>query len=319
MRAKKITKGYAVNYAVVFPGQGCQRFGMGKDFFDNFAVARDVFFEADSELGYSVSNVCFGNDPSLHLTAHTQPCVLAAEVAMFRVLQQEMGVAPTYFGGHSVGEYAALVAADVLPFRTALKLLQTRGMLMQQAVAEGLGSMAALIMQALPYDAIETIASNFDIDIANDNASNQLVLSGLREDMERLRTVMKMRWSEQPHRWVPLNVSAPFHSRRMQRIESVFSQTLDAALVGLNMKNASRVTSNYSGQFHGPSENELTIGLLKQASCTVRWRANMDELLANCRTIIEVGPGKPLSGFFKSLGVHVQSLCHLGDLASLQL
>jgi [acyl-carrier-protein] S-malonyltransferase len=308
-------------YAVVFPGQGSQRFGMAKDFFDKFAVSRDVFAEADATLGYSVSDMCFGQDPRLHLTTYTQPCLLAAEIAMFRALVQELGVPPAYFGGHSAGEYTALVAAGALPFSATLKLLKARGRLMQEAVPEGKGAMAALVMDDISYDMVHSIAAQFEIDVANDNASNQVVLSGLAEHMERLREALPGLLAQRRHRLVALNVSAPFHSRHMLAIEAPFSHELDLALADGGGANgaAAQVTSNHSGNFHGGNCDELKSSLMKQASSTVRWRANMSALLSKCSSIIEVGPGKPLTGFFKSMGVEIQSVCDVDALARLKL
>src|SRR5664280_437868 len=135
--------------AVVFPGQGSQRPGMGKDFYDQISVSRETYQEASDALGWDVAAMCFGEDERINLTQYTQPCILTTEIAMYRGLVERYGFAPQYFGGHSLGEFTAFEAAGVMPLAQLLKIVHTRGKLMQQAVPVGVGGMAAIISEGL--------------------------------------------------------------------------------------------------------------------------------------------------------------------------
>lgn len=301
------------DFAVVFPGQGAQRAGMAMDFAEGTPESREVFEEARSVLPFDPAEVCRRADPAggegdprLDLTEYAQPCILTAEIAMLRGLQVRFGFAPTWFGGHSLGEYAALVAAGAVPFATALRLVHARGRLMQQATPVGFGAMAALIRDGLPLDEIRALAEGLGVDLANDNSPNQAVVSGPADAVAALSAELSQRL-----RVVPLAVSAPFHSRHMAQAEAAFRQVLDESRPDFQADRAVRVTSNYTGGFHTGHEDDLVEALTRQVSAPVRWRDNMAALAAATPTIYEVGPNRPLGGFFRTAGRTVPSIVDL--------
>ncbi|MGB4548271.1 MAG: acyltransferase domain-containing protein, partial [Syntrophales bacterium] len=155
--------------AVVFPGQGSQRHGMGRDFFETVNASRETFLEASDALGWDVAAMCFGEDARLHRTEYAQPCILVTEIAMLRGLRALYGLDPQFFGGHSLGEYTALVAAGVLPLSTVIKIVHVRGRLMQEATPVGIGGMSALISRDLDIDMILEALRDLPIDVANIN------------------------------------------------------------------------------------------------------------------------------------------------------
>ncbi len=298
--------------AVVFPGQGTQRPGMGKDFYDNIAASQYAFVEASEALGWDVAALCFGNDDKINLTEYAQPCILTTEIAMLRGLRFEYGFSPEYYGGHSLGEYAALVAADAMPFAEALRTVHARGRLMQQASAPGVGAMAALIAEDLDVDVIRKALEGLAIDVANINSADQVVISGGADVIalaeERLRAAFG---SEKELRFVALNVSAPFHSRFMMTIKDAFRDVLNSVSSRFNPDNAGRVTSNVTGRFHTGSTETIIDVLVAQISQSVNWRENMQVLSEKAMTIYEIGPNRPLKNFFKSIGVTCRSITTL--------
>lgn len=291
------------NVAVVFPGQGSQRLGMALDFLA-YQQSRSVFERASAVLPFDLEALIRGDEARLNLTEFTQPCILAAEIAMFEALKAHFGFSPTCFGGHSLGEYTALVAAGAMPLETALKLVHLRGQLMQKAVPAGAGSMAALIWDRLPGADIRRLAEGENVDVANDNSPNQVVLSGEKGALERVIAALKP-CVDQGMRVVPLVVSAPFHSRHMAVIEPEFRKALELAKRDLDAAKAARVTSNYSGGFHTGSADDVIDRLTRQISATVRWRDNMAALAGASKKIVEVGPNRPLRGFFGAIGVSI--------------
>jgi [acyl-carrier-protein] S-malonyltransferase/trans-AT polyketide synthase/acyltransferase/oxidoreductase domain-containing protein len=298
--------------AAVFPGQGTQRPGMGKDFYDNIGASREAFDEASEALGWDVAALCFGNDDKINMTEYAQPCILATEIAMLRGLRFEYGFSPEYFGGHSLGEYAAMVAADVMPFAEALQTVHIRGRLMQQATPPGIGAMAALIAENLDVEQIRNVLEGLPIDVANINSADQVVISG-RADVialaeERLKSTIG---GEKELRFVALNVSAPFHSRFMMTIKDTFRDVLNTVAAKLNPTNAERVTSNVTGRFHTGGAESIIDTLVSQISNSVNWRGNMQALAEKAGTIYEIGPNRPLKNFFKSIGVTCRSITTL--------
>lgn len=295
--------------AVVFPGQGAQRPGMGRDFYENVQASREAYEEASQVLGWDVTALCFGDDERIHLTQYAQPCILATEVAMFRGLQELYGFTPDYFGGHSLGEYAALVAAGAMPFSEALKTVEIRGRLMQEAVPPGEGAMAAVIAEDLDIDWLHEILADLPVDIANINSASQLVISGRAESMEIVHARLKEALPDDPgFRFVPLNVSAPFHSRFMNAIKDRFREVLDSVAGKLNPAPASRVTSNYTGRFHNSRTASIIDDLVAQVSGSVKWRDNMQALAGKAHRIYEIGPNRPLKRFFQSIGIPCRAI-----------
>lgn len=293
--------------AVVFPGQGVQRNGMGHDFYQGFALARHAFEEASEAAKLDLAALCFNDDARLGLTEFAQPAIVATEIAMFRVLEQEFGLRASAFGGHSLGEYAALVAAGALPLGRTVSVVRERGRLMQEAVEVGRGRMVAVVARALDLATIAQTIDDLQVDIANDNSEEQVVLSGITKDThtaeQRLaRVIDKVRTVE-------LEVSAPFHSSLMKVIEPDFATVLNEQIRDhLDASRAARVTSNVSGEFHRPDADSVLELLLRQVSNTVHWRSNMTALAKRSSRIFEVGPGRPLRRFFKTQGVSVKAI-----------
>jgi len=302
------------NIAVVFPGQGVQRAGMGKDFFDHIPESRRVFEEASDALGWDAAALCFGEDKRLDLTEYAQPCILATEIAMLRGIESRFDFRPRWFGGHSLGEYTALIAAGALPFAETVKIVHTRGHLMQEAAPLGTGTMAAVISPRLDLGVVERAIGNLPIDVANDNSAQQAVISGDRRAMpeaeERLAGALA---GEGFFRFVTLNVSAPFHSRFMATIQDVFREALEFLRRFLSPANAGTVTSNFTGHFHSENMNRIIEHLTLQLSHTVRWRDNMKTLAERAETIYEIGPGRPLRDFFRTLDLACQSVTTLSS------
>lgn len=294
--------------AVVFPGQGSQRAGMGKDFYEQAAESRRVYEEASDTLGMDIAALCFSEDERLNMTEYAQPCILTTEIAMLRALYSLYELSPACFGGHSLGEYTALVASGALPLQDVLKIVHLRGQLMQEAVPAGVGGMAACISKDLDADMIKDSIAGLPIDVANVNSADQIVLSGIQTAMPQAMERVEAELAEKPFRFVPLNVSAPFHSRFMSQIEDPFEDTLATARRNLKPEAAARVTSNYTGSFHSDNVEEIESRLVAQLSSTVKWKDNMRALAACADLIYEIGPNRPLREFFRTIGVQCTSV-----------
>jgi len=292
---------------IVFPGQGSQRPGMGKDFHERFAAARAVYDEASTAAGLDIAALCFGEDERLGLTEFTQPAILTTEIAMWRSMGEELGVGGDLFAGHSLGEYTALVAAGVIGLADAVRLVRKRGALMQQAVPAGEGAMVAVIGEGLELDALRARMEGLEVDAANHNSPSQIVISGKAADVAEGKT----RLEADGRRCVALDVSAPFHSRMMRSIESPFAAEL--AAITLAVEQAPKVASNFTGGFHEASADAIRAGLVSQIAGTVRWVDNMRALGGRSASVIEIGPGRPLTGFFKEIGVTTTAIRLLRD------
>lgn len=298
--------------AIVFPGQGAQRPGMGKDFHDNVPVSREVYNEASQAIGWDIAAMCFGEDQRLSLTEFTQPCILTTEIAMLRGLQTLFGFAPIVFGGHSLGEFTALVAANALPLTEAVRIVQIRGRLMQEAVPVGVGAMAAVIYENVEIDLVRRALKELPVDIANINSANQVVISGDAGAMPKAEALLRESLAkDKPFRFIPLNVSAPFHSRFMSTIVEPFGEILRAVGKGIDHEKSAAVTSNFRGGFHSGLYEDLINNLVSQLNNSVRWVDNMKSLSSQADTIYEIGPGRPLRDFFKTINISCSSITTL--------
>ena len=289
---------------IVFPGQGSQRPGMGRDFDERFGESRRVYDEASEALGLDLRALCFEADDRLSLTEYGQPAILATEIAMLRGLRAAHGLVATRFGGHSLGEYTALVAAGVLPLADAVRIVRERGRLMQRAVPVGVGRMTAVIGERLDPGIVARAIQGLEVTIANDNSPEQVVLSGRAQDV--CEAERRLGDAGGALRLVALDVSAPFHSPLMAPIEPAFEAVLAGAQ--LDVAGAASVTSNLTGGFHDADATLLRARLVRQISGTVRWQDNMRALTEGPTTVIEIGPGRPLRAFFKAIGVAVHSI-----------
>jgi [acyl-carrier-protein] S-malonyltransferase len=301
--------------AVVFPGQGAQKPGMGRDFFEAYAESRAVFDEASDAAGYDVAALCFDDPERLALTEFQQPAILTVEIAMLAALRARHGWKPTFFGGHSLGEYTALVAAGVLRLADAVRLVSLRGRLMQEAVPAGTGAMTAIVHADLDVDWLRSVVSPFGVDVGNHNALDQAAVSGLAGPVAEAVAAVKASPSVRV-RAIPLRVSAPFHSRHMRVIEDPLRAALEA-LEEIVAGNAVHVLSNTTGSFHTGSRPDLENRLVEQVATTVCWVDDMRELIDRDCRIVEVGPGRPLRGFFASLGVEIASVTSVATIVDL--
>jgi [acyl-carrier-protein] S-malonyltransferase len=300
--------------AFVFPGQGSQYVGMGKDLCEQFAAARETFTEADDALGFRLSELCFaGPDADLKLTENTQPAILTASVAALRVLRAEAPVEPALVAGHSLGEYSALVAVGALRFRDAVKLVRERGRLMQQAVPMGEGAMAVVL--GLEMEDVQRIcddaAQGEVVSPANFNGSGQVVIAGATKAVARAAALAKERGAK---RVLDLPVSAPFHCRLMQPAAEGLQQALkDISIQPFTVG----VVTNVEADVNLAADRVKTL-LVDQAVRPVRWEESVKKLAAlGCNRAIEIGPGKVLKGLMKRIvpGLEVDNFETSTDLS----
>jgi [acyl-carrier-protein] S-malonyltransferase len=290
--------------AFVFPGQGAQYAGMGREVSEKFAGARAAFDEADAALDFPISRLCFeGPEDQLKLTENTQPAILTTSIALFRVLE-EKGVRPDFVAGHSLGEYSALVAAGAIKLGDAAALVRRRGRYMQEAVPVGVGAMAALLGLDLP--AVQSVcaqaADGQVVSPANLNSPGQIVIAGNREAVERALVIAKETGAK---RAILLQVSAPFHCALMMPAEERLSVDLDSC--SFSDLCCPLVTNVDARSIHTAAEARS--GLKRQVSRPVRWQETIQRLLdEGVRTFVEVGPGKVLLGLIRSIDKSVTML-----------
>jgi [acyl-carrier-protein] S-malonyltransferase len=299
--------------AIVFPGQGSQAPGMGKDLAEKFAVAREVFEEADDALGFAISQLCFdGPAEDLQLTENTQPAILTVSVAAFRAMREAGVEAPAFVAGHSLGEYSALVASGALSLSDAVRTVHARGRYMQEAVPVGTGAMAAVIGGDL--EVIERICAEARRDqvcsIANINAPNQVVIAGNTEAVDRAVELL----SGVARKVVKLKVSAPFHCALMKPAQDRLAADLERLSFS---EPAMPVVTNVDARAT-TAPDELRDALVRQVSAPVRWVESMQLLIEQgVERIVEAGPGKVLSGLMRQINRDVKML-NVEDAASLQ-
>ena len=284
--------------ALVFPGQGSQYVGMGKDFFDRSPAAKDVFAEANEVLGYDLASLCFqGPEEDLKLTANTQPAILTVAVAALRVMQAEREIAPLAAAGHSLGEYGALVAAGGLRFRDAVRLVHLRGRFMQEAVPVGVGAMAAImgLSPAEVENLCQEAAQGEVLSPANFNSPGQIAVSGHAAAVKRAVEIVSKQAGKKA---VLLPVSAPFHCPLMkpaaERLREAFAPVETGEL-------KFPVISNVEADLY-PGKDRVKELLFRQVDHPVRWEESMQKMVSlGPELVVEVGPGKVLSGLMRRI------------------
>ena len=307
-------------FSLIFPGQGSQTIGMGKDFFENYDLVKDLFREADDSLGASLSKIILeGPKDELDLTINTQPAIFLISYSIFQVMKKEFNIdldKAKYFAGHSLGEYSALCAAKYLSFSDTIKLLKIRGDAMQNAVPKGEGCMLAVLGSKV--EIIENLLNenqnNFTAQIANDNSEGQIVLSGRNSDVERLIKVLKTTNIKN----IKLPVSAPFHCQLMSKATEIMRNEIEK-LSFHNSKN--KLISNVTAK-EIKNEEELKILLIDQIENRVRWRESVVHMINNgVNHFIEIGPGKVLSGLIKRIDKNVKTntINHTSHIKDLEL
>ena len=292
-------------FSVIFPGQGSQLVGMGKDLHDKYSLVKDLFHEADDTLGFSLSNLILnGPKEELDLTENTQPAIFLISYSIFRLIKEEFNInlnKANFFAGHSLGEYSALASAGALSFSDTLKILKIRGNIMQSSVPKGVGGMVAILGSEI--ETIENFISEnknkYECYIANDNSVGQIVLSGNTEDLEKMMIDLKLANIKN----IKLPVSAPFHCKLMNKATIV----MNAEIAKLNFEEPKNILiSNVTGKEISNS-NELKNLLVKQIESRVRWRESVLLMIdKGINQFIEIGPGKVLSGLIKRIDKNVK-------------
>ncbi len=307
-------------FSVIFPGQGSQMVGMGKELFNKYELVKNLFREADETLDFSISQLILeGPKEELDLTSNTQPAIFLISYSIFKLVKNEFNIdlnKAKYFAGHSLGEYTALSCAEYLDFSQTLKILRVRGDAMQNSVPKGQGGMVAVLGSTV--EIIETILNenkdNFKAQIANDNSDGQIVLSGKTADLEKLNKTLK----EKSIKHIKLPVSAPFHCDLMSNATKIMSKKLEQ----LKFKNGkNKLISNVTGG-EIKDLDELKFLLIKQIENRVRWRESVINMIKNdVNHFIEIGPGKVLSGLVKRIdrNVKIDTINNQDDIESLKL
>ena len=299
--------------AYIFPGQGSQHIGMGKVFYDNFPVARQVFQEADDSLHFALSTLCFqGPEDVLKLTENTQPAILTTSVAALRVLQSETGLDAELAAGHSLGEYSALVAAGALAFPDAVRIVRLRGRFMQEAVPVGEGAMAAVLgLERKDVEAVcEQASAGEVLSPANFNCPGQIAIAGHSKAVQRAIEKIK----EMGKKAVLLPVSAPFHSPLMKPAGVRLEKELEPIPVS-DLKLP--VITNVEAQFN-TSKDRVKGLLVAQVSSPVRWEESMRAMIDHgIERVLEIGPGKVLSGLMKRIDAKMK-MANVEDVDTLK-
>ena len=307
-------------FSVIFPGQGSQMVGMGKEFYDKFDLVKNLFKVADDTLNFSISKLILeGPKEDLDLTANTQPAIFLISYSIYNVIKKEFNIdlsKAKYFAGHSLGEYSALSCAGYLNFSDTLKILRIRGDAMQNSVPKGQGGMVAVLGSTI--ETIEKILKdneqNLNAQIANDNSEGQIVLSGKTEDLDKLILILK----ENTIKNIRLPVSAPFHCSLMNKATDIMSNELNKInFIEVKNKLISNVTAKEIS-----NTDELKSLLIKQIENRVRWRESVINMInSDVNHFIEIGPGKVLSGLVKRINkeVKINTINNQEDIKGLKI
>ena len=307
-------------FSVIFPGQGSQLVGMGKEFYDKYDFVKKLFKEADEILQSPLSKLILeGPKEELDLTVNTQPAIFLISYSIFNIVKNEFNIdlsKAKYFAGHSLGEYSALCSAGYLNFEDTIKILKIRGDAMQNAVPKGEGGMVAVLGSTV--EVIEKIIKDnekeFHIQIANDNSEGQLVLSGKINDIEKLMEILKSNSIKN----IKLPVSAPFHCSLMNKATNV----MNSEIMKLNFQQSSiKLISNVTAK-EIVDINKLKELLIKQIENRVRWRESVINMINNgVNQFIEIGPGKVLSGLVKRINkeVKINAINNESDIQNIQI
>lgn len=296
--------------AFIFPGQGAQVVGMGKDFYEKYEESREIFDKASELLGFDMKELCFENEKDINITEYTQPALLTVSVAILRVLEQK-GIRPDVCAGLSLGEYCAMVASEVMSFEDAVKTVRQRGILMQEAVPLGVGAMCAVL--GLDGETVNKVCQGVDdVYVANYNCPGQIVISGKAEAVEQAAGLLKEAGAK---RCMMLNVSGPFHSPLLREAGDKLAEVLKDVKLndGFTIPYVTNVTAEYVN-----TTEEIRELLRKQVSSSVMWQQSVENMIAKgVDTFVEIGPGKTLAGFMKRINKEVR-MVNIGSVEDLE-
>ena len=307
-------------FSVIFPGQGSQIVGMGKDFFEKYNLVKELFKEADETLGISLSKIIMeGPKEELDLTINTQPAIFLISYSIFQVVKKEFNIdlnQAKYFAGHSLGEYSALSSANYLNFSDTIKLLRIRGDAMQNAVPKREGGMLAVLGSTVEIieDILKENQNNFLVQIANDNSQGQIVLSGKNTDLVKLIEVLKSKNIKN----IKLPVSAPFHCQLMNKATDVMKKEIEKA----NFQDSKNILISNVTADEISNKEELKKLLIDQIENRVRWRESVINMInKGINQFIEIGPGKVLSGLVKRIdkNVKINTINNESDIKDLKI
>ena len=307
-------------FSVIFPGQGSQIVGMGKDLYNRYEIVKKLFKEADESLGINLSKIIFdGPKEELDLTINTQPAIFLISYSIFKLAKEEFNKdlsKAKFFAGHSLGEYSALSCAKYLNFSETVKILRARGDAMQNSVPRGEGGMIAVLGSKI--DLIEKILKEnkdkFNIEVANDNSDGQIVLSGKTIDLENLTEILK----ENGIKNLKLPVSAPFHSKLMNKATSIMTKEIDK----LNFQDGNNILISNVTAKEIQNKDDLKKLLIQQIESRVRWRESVMYMISKgVKHFIEIGPGKVLSGLVKRIDrqIEINTINSEDDIKNLKI